>query len=108
MAIWVTNKDTKIGIGIKHQHQDSVEMDSADIPIVFKEAKNVASLSMGYSPMMSFEVVNLDAAVGEALRQGGLLDGPIKYPLYGKFAAVRSPDGLSIGLIEPAALQDVP
>ena len=31
-----------------------------------------------------------------------LLHGPIKYPVQGKVAAVRAPDGHMLGLFEPA------
>ena len=62
-----------------------------------------AALSVGYSPMLSFDVDDLDTVVNAALRAGARLDGPIKYPPHGRAAALRAPDGHMIGLYEPAA-----
>jgi len=72
--------------------------------IVLKQAGYHASvLATGYSPIMTFDVADLDAAVAAALARGGMLDGPIKRPAFGKFASVRSPDGHMLGLFEGGA-----
>eukprot|EP00607_Mallomonas_marina_P004146 CAMPEP_0182425490 /NCGR_PEP_ID=MMETSP1167-20130531/11932_1 /TAXON_ID=2988 /ORGANISM="Mallomonas Sp, Strain CCMP3275" /LENGTH=108 /DNA_ID=CAMNT_0024606261 /DNA_START=205 /DNA_END=531 /DNA_ORIENTATION=+ len=90
-----------IGLQIKHEHKDSIELETdTGIPLILKEATNAAQLSVGYTPLLSFEVLNLDEAVMIAMREGGVLDGPVKYPVFGKFAALRTPDGLSLGLTE--------
>jgi len=56
---------------------------------------------MGYSPILCFDVKNMDNTLSKALEMGAILDGPIKYPLHGKFASIRTPDGNMIGLFEP-------
>ena len=42
----------------------------------------------------------MDSSITSLLQLGATLDGPIKYPPFGKVAAVRSPDGHMIGLYE--------
>ncbi len=59
-----------------------------------------AALSTGYSPVLAFDVPDLDATVQAALQAGATLDGPIKHPPGGRAAALRAPDGHMIGLHE--------
>lgn len=58
--------------------------------------------STGYSPILNFEVDDMDTTVAKCVQMGGHLDGPIQYPAHGKVAVLRSPDGHMIGLYEPA------
>jgi hypothetical protein len=58
--------------------------------------------STGYSPVLSFDVPDMDTTIQAALQEGASLDGPIKYPAHGKAAMIRSPCGHMIGLFEPA------
>lgn len=46
----------------------------------------------------------MDETIPQLIQQGAVLDGAIRYEAYGKIAAVRSPDGHMIGLIEAANL----
>ncbi len=39
---------------------------------------------LGYSPFLCFDVQDMDATVVRLLQLGASLDGPIKYPAYGK------------------------
>lgn len=66
-------------------------------------AGSEAPLSVGFSPMLTFEVADMDETVPRLLMLGAHLDGAIKYAPHGKVASVRSPDGMMIGLYEPAA-----
>lgn len=59
-------------------------------------------MSTGYSPFLSFNVTDLDATVTTLLSLGATLDGPIRFPIVGRTAALRAPDGHMIGLHEPA------
>jgi len=65
-------------------------------------AKNEAQLSTGYSPLLSFDVLDMDSTVAKCAQLGAHLDGPIQYPAHGKVAALRTPDGHMIGLYEPS------
>ena len=70
-------------------------------PIIVKESFNVAQMQTGYSPMLSFDVENLDETIALALADGAVIDGALKYQAHGKFAAIRTPDGHILGLYEP-------
>ena len=94
-----------LGLSIKLQSESMVELDAGGISIVLKQAGYQASLlTTGYSPIMTFDVVDVDHAIATALTKGAMLDGPIKRPAFGKFASIRSPDGHMIGLFEPAII----
>ena len=72
------------------------------ISISLQAVHSEPQLSTGYSPILSFEVDDMDTVVAKCASNGGHLDGPIQYPAHGKVAALRSPDGHMIGLYEPA------
>ena len=42
----------------------------------------------------------MDHAISTAIQAGSTLDGPIKYPVHGKFAALKTFDGHMVGLYE--------
>lgn len=63
---------------------------------------NEAQLCTSYSPLLTFEVDNMDSIIAKCAQMGAHLDGPIQYPAHGKVAALRSPDGHMIGIYEPA------
>ncbi|KCV73315.1 hypothetical protein H696_00856 [Fonticula alba] len=73
------------------------------ISIVISAAENEAAATAGYSTFLNFTVPDMDHAVQQAMMLGGRMDGPIKYPITGRVAAIRSPDGHMIGLFEPAS-----
>ena len=70
--------------------------------IALKAVEGEAQRTTGYSPLLSFTVSDMDVTVNNMLRAGAVLDGPIKYPVQGKVAAMRAPDGHMLGLFEPA------
>uniref|UniRef100_A0A804R3U1 Lactoylglutathione lyase / glyoxalase I family protein n=1 Tax=Zea mays TaxID=4577 RepID=A0A804R3U1_MAIZE len=62
---------------------------------------NLASQRV-YSSMLSFTVPDINSAVSKLMALGAELDGPIKYEIHGKVAALRCIDGHMLGLYEPA------
>lgn len=60
-----------------------------------------SQLSTGYSPMITFEVEDMDKIIVDSMQAGAHLDGPIQYPAHGKVASLRTPDGHMIGVYEP-------
>ena len=76
--------------------------DTQDLSINLQAVHSEAQLSTGYSPLISFEVDDMDSVVSRCAQMGGHLDGPIQYPAHGKVAALRAPGGQMIGLYEPA------
>jgi catechol 2,3-dioxygenase-like lactoylglutathione lyase family enzyme len=72
-------------------------------PLVLRRADGgEAQLTAGYTPMLQFDVTDMDALVPRLLALGAHLDGRIQYGPHGKVAALRSPDGHMIGVVEPA------
>lgn len=81
--------------------QDGVDNGIRVGTIVLQRVDKEAECSTGYSPILQFDVEDMDTVVQQVLMQGGRLDGPIKYPVEGRVASVRSPDGHMVGLFEP-------
>ncbi|KAL3516753.1 hypothetical protein ACH5RR_023655 [Cinchona calisaya] len=59
-------------------------------------------LQKGYSSLLSFTVTDISSTVTKLMALGAELDGPIKYEIHGKVAAMRCFDGHMLGLYEPA------
>lgn len=90
-----------------HETSDLIQMNSptnslTSVPIILKQSSNISQLTTGYTPILCFDVKNMETTLNKALEMGALLDGPIKYPIQGKFASIKCPDGFMIGLYEPA------
>ena len=75
---------------------------SASFRLSIKAVESEAQLSAGYSPILTFDVDDMDGTVARCAQMGAHLDGPIQYPAHGKVATLRAPDGHMIGLYEPA------
>lgn len=60
------------------------------------------AMQKGYSSMLSFTVADLNKTVTKLMALGAEMDGPIKYEIHGKVAALRCIDGHVLGLYEPA------
>ena len=71
--------------------------------LALQRADAESQLTPGYSPIIHFEVDDIQARVNAALSPGGRLDGKIQYETHGAVAAVRAPDGHMIGMYERAS-----
>ena len=71
--------------------------------LALQRADAESQLTPGYSPIIHFEVDDIQARVNAALSMGGRLDGKIQYETHGAVAAVRAPDGHMIGMYERAS-----
>ncbi len=71
--------------------------------LALQRADAESQLTSGYSPIIHFEVDDIQARVNAALSLGGRLDGKIQYETHGAVAAVRAPDGHMIGMYERAS-----
>ena len=71
------------------------------LSISLRAVTSEAQVTTGYSPILQFQVSDMDAVIARCVQLGGNLDGPIQYPAHGKIAALRSPDGHMIGIYEP-------
>ncbi|KDO19633.1 hypothetical protein SPRG_05474 [Saprolegnia parasitica CBS 223.65] len=90
-----------LGLQILRQSDTFAEFNvNAGVTLSIKQAHGEAACSAGYSPFLNFDVYDMDETIPRLLMLGAAMDGPIKYPAFGKVAAVRSPDGTMIGLYE--------
>jgi catechol 2,3-dioxygenase-like lactoylglutathione lyase family enzyme len=53
------------------------------------------------SPILSFEVEDIGAEVDRLKDMGAELEGEVRQPSFGKVAAMRTPDGHLVSLLEP-------
>lgn len=100
------------GIGLKVivSNDEYAELEASEhLTISVKQATREAELCKGYTPFLVFDVPDVDSLVPNLIMKGAALDGGVKHEPEGKFALLRSPDGLSIGIREvlfnPAQLQ---
>ncbi|KAK8476722.1 hypothetical protein V6N11_072696 [Hibiscus sabdariffa] len=63
---------------------------------------NVMQNGHSHTSVLSFTVNDINSTVTKLMALGAELDGPIKYEIHGKVAAVRCIDGHMVGLYEPA------
>ncbi len=86
----------------QQQQPPQTPITSCEFRLSIKAVGSEALLCHGYSPMLSFDVDDLDSVIARCAQMGAHLDGPIQYPAHGKVASMRSPEGHMIGLYEPA------
>ena len=58
----------------------------------------------GSSPILSFHVDDVYATIATLEERGAVLEGNVREPSFGKVAAMRTPDGSIISLLQPAAV----
>lgn len=62
-----------------------------------------AALTAGYTPLLAFQVPDLQAAVQRLLPLGAEMDGGITFARQGRIVALRNPDGHMMTLFEREA-----
>ncbi|KAM5565378.1 hypothetical protein ABKV19_019406 [Rosa sericea] len=72
------------------------------IPQLLIKLHSDHAMQKGYSSLVSFTVPDINQTVTKLMTLGAELDGPIKYEIHGKVAALRCIDGHMLGLYEPA------
>mmetsp|Transcript_15390 Transcript_15390/g.37899 ORF Transcript_15390/g.37899 Transcript_15390/m.37899 type:complete len:124 (+) Transcript_15390:96-467(+) len=95
-----------LGLEVVRATDDFTELQTDNLALSLQGVLSESKLSTGYSPMLTFEVKDMDSIVATCCQLGGHLDGPIQYPAYGKIAAMRAPCGHMIGIFEPVAAED--
>ena len=58
----------------------------------------------GSSPILSFHVDDIHATIDALTERGATLQGNIREPSFGKVAAMLTPDGSILSLLQPAAV----
>lgn len=95
------------GLGLKVLHNSAAAVllelngnTGAKLRILQAQEGNEAPLSTGYTPMISFEVDNVQDKVMKLVAAGAYMDGPIKYANNCVSASVKTPDGHMVGLVQ--------
>jgi hypothetical protein len=57
-----------------------------------KAVDGEAQLGTGYSPFLSFDILDMDTTVARCAQMGAHLDGPIQYPAHGKVRSSSAGD----------------
>nr|CAD1822251.1 unnamed protein product [Ananas comosus var. bracteatus] len=78
------------------------ELQSGPLKLALLHSRNIPETQKGYSSMLSFTVADINSTVAKLMALGAELDGPIRYEIHGKVAALRCIDGHMLGLYEPA------
>ncbi|XP_072984189.1 uncharacterized protein [Typha latifolia] len=78
------------------------ELQSGPLKLALMHSESNPEVQKVYSSMLSFTVVDINSTVAKLMALGAELDGPIKYEIHGKVAALRCIDGHMLGLHEPA------
>ncbi|KAL0925209.1 hypothetical protein M5K25_003526 [Dendrobium thyrsiflorum] len=78
------------------------ELQSGPLKLALMHSESNIAMQNGYSSMLSFTVTDIQSTVTKLVTLGAELDGPIKYEIHGKVAAMRCIDGHMLGLYEPA------
>lgn len=83
-----------LGLTLKRQGEMTAEFDTGGPPLVLKAVEGEAMRSTGYSPFLCFDVMDMDSTVVRLLQLGASLDGPVKYPAYGKVSLDTVAEGV--------------
>ncbi|XP_059310899.1 uncharacterized protein LOC132062327, partial [Lycium ferocissimum] len=78
------------------------ELQSGPLKLALMHSSSDIVVQKGYSSLLSFTVGDINNSVTKLLALGAELDGPIKYEVHGKVAALRCVDGHMLGLYEPS------
>jgi len=61
----------------------------------------------GSSPILSFHVDDIHKTIAALEKRGATMEGRLREPSFGKVAAMRTPDGSILSLLQPNAVEAV-
>ncbi|MBE9061122.1 VOC family protein [cf. Phormidesmis sp. LEGE 11477] len=88
-----------LGLEVKMVSPGWAELDANGTTIAMHAA---SESDTGSSPILSFHVDDVHAVVSSLEALGASMEGEIREPSFGKVAAMRSPDGHLLSLLQPA------
>lgn len=89
-----------LGLTVKMSSPAWGELDANGTTIALHSAEGAQP---GDSPILSFHVEDVYAAIATLEAMGAKLEGRVREPGFGKVAAVRTPDGHLLSLLQPAS-----
>ncbi len=90
-----------LGLPVKVSSPGWAELDANGTTIALHAAE--APVAGGDSLILSFHVDDIQAAIATLEQLGAQLEGRVREPSFGKVAAVRTPDGHLVSLLQPAS-----
>lgn len=88
-----------LGLTVVNASPNMAELDANGTRIIIHGAENQAEV--GGSPILSFHVADLLETIAKLESLGASLQGRVREPSFGKVAAMRSPDGHLLSLLQP-------
>lgn len=92
-----------LGLTVKSVSPGWGELDAGGTTIALHSTHGQQA-ETGSSPILSFNVTDIDAVIATLSDRGGRLEGDVREPPFGKVAAIRTPDGHLLSLLQPAAV----
>lgn len=89
-----------LGLKVKMSSPGWAELDADGTTIALHAAESQAQTSN--SPILSFHVDDVYGAIANLENMGAKLEGRVREPSFGKVAAMRTPDGHLLSLLQPA------
>ncbi|UFP95218.1 VOC family protein [Gloeobacter morelensis] len=89
-----------LGLAVKTASPGWGELETGGTILALHYAENPHPA--GASPILSFVVDDLAATVASLEALGARLEGRVREPSFGKVAAMRTPDGHLLSLLQPA------
>ncbi|KAF6003316.1 hypothetical protein F1559_003225 [Cyanidiococcus yangmingshanensis] len=88
-----------LGLRVTQRTEQWAALDAPNGAIELHETDTMAFSITGYSPLLRFQVANLDDTIRDCLAHGAVMDGPVRRTLYGASAVtLRAPDGHVLAL----------
>ncbi len=91
-----------LGLKVKMSSPGWAELDANGTIIALHAAHENGQT--GASPILSFHVDDISATIAKLEEMGATLEGKVREPSFGKVAAMRTPDGSILSLLQPAAV----
>lgn len=91
-----------LGLTVKMASPGWAELDAGGTTIALHAAEH--TYNSGDTPILSFHVDDVYAMLAKLEEMGAKLEGRVREPSFGKVAAVRTPDGHLLSLLQPATV----
>ncbi len=88
-----------LGLTVVNASPNMAELDANGTKIIIHGAEN--QTEVGGSPILSFHVADLQETIAKLESLGASLQGRVREPSFGKVAAMRSPEGHLLSLLQP-------
>lgn len=88
-----------LGLKVRMASPGWAELDADGTTLALHKAE--ATASTGNSPILSFHVDDIASAMQSLEALGAKLEGRVREPSFGKVAAMRTPDGHLLSLLQP-------